>query len=109
LELRLQKCFFGLHDIEYLGYNVSYGKLSVSAKKSRPLQMGQCLRRIRRFAVSPSSTPISFTIFDDLRAPLTDLLRKSQQQKVTLMLACLETFETLNLRLISTPCLLLQV
>jgi hypothetical protein len=33
LELRLQKCLFGLNDIEYLGYNVSYGKLSVSGKK----------------------------------------------------------------------------
>jgi hypothetical protein len=38
---------------------------------------------------------------------LTDLLRKSQPQKVTLTPACLEPFETLQLRLISAACLIL--
>jgi hypothetical protein len=45
--------------------------------------------------------------FSDLTAPLTDLLRNSLLQKVTLTLACLEAFETLKLRLISAPCLIL--
>jgi hypothetical protein len=45
--------------------------------------------------------------FSDLTAPLTDLLRKSQPQRVTVTLACLEAFETLELRLISAPCLIL--
>jgi hypothetical protein len=40
-------------------------------------------------------------------APLTDLPRKSQPRKVTLTLSCLEDFETLKLRLISAPCLIL--
>jgi hypothetical protein len=33
LKLRLKKCFFGLQEIEYLGYTVSAGKISVSTKK----------------------------------------------------------------------------
>jgi hypothetical protein len=33
LKLRLKKCFFGLQDMEYLGYNVSASKISVSTKK----------------------------------------------------------------------------
>jgi hypothetical protein len=45
--------------------------------------------------------------FSDLTAPLTELLRKSQPQKVTLTPACSEAFETLKLRLISAPCLIL--
>jgi hypothetical protein len=45
--------------------------------------------------------------FSDLTAPLTNLLLKSKPQKVTLTPACLEAFETLKLRLISAPCLIL--
>jgi hypothetical protein len=33
LKLRLTKCFFGLHEMEYLGYTVSAGKISVSTQK----------------------------------------------------------------------------
>jgi hypothetical protein len=33
LKLRLTKCFFGLQEMEYLGYIVSAGKISVSTKK----------------------------------------------------------------------------
>jgi hypothetical protein len=52
LKLRLKKCFFGLQEMEYLGYSVSVGKISVPQRKSRPLQTGQCPRRRRRFVVS---------------------------------------------------------
>jgi hypothetical protein len=45
--------------------------------------------------------------FSDLTASLTDLLRKSQPQKVTLTRACLEAFETFKLLLISAPCMIL--
>jgi hypothetical protein len=45
--------------------------------------------------------------FSDLKAPLTDLLRKSQPHKVTLAPSCLEAFETLKLRLISAPRMIL--
>jgi hypothetical protein len=33
LKLRLKKCFFGLQEMEYLGYTVSAGNISVSTKK----------------------------------------------------------------------------
>jgi hypothetical protein len=33
LKLRLKNCFFGLQEMEYMGYIVSAGKLSVSTKK----------------------------------------------------------------------------
>jgi hypothetical protein len=33
LKLRLKKCFFGLQEMEYLGFIVSDGKISVSTKK----------------------------------------------------------------------------
>jgi hypothetical protein len=33
LKLRLRKCFFGLQEMEYMGYTVSAGKISVSTKK----------------------------------------------------------------------------
>jgi hypothetical protein len=45
--------------------------------------------------------------FSDLTASLTDLLRRSKSRKVALRHACLEAFETLKLRLTSTPCLVL--
>jgi hypothetical protein len=32
--LRLNKCFFGLQEMEYLGYIVSARKISVSTKKA---------------------------------------------------------------------------
>jgi hypothetical protein len=60
LKLRLKKCFFDLHEMQYLGYIVSTGKTPFRQRKSRPLQTGQCLRRRRRFAVlcnSATNTP----------------------------------------------------
>jgi hypothetical protein len=33
LKLRLKKCFFGLQEMEYLGYTLSAGKISVPTKK----------------------------------------------------------------------------
>jgi hypothetical protein len=45
--------------------------------------------------------------FRDIFAPLTDLLRESQPQKVMMTPTHLEAFETLKLRLIFAPCLTL--
>jgi hypothetical protein len=102
----------------YLGYTVSARiefeieivcnmvKFRFPQRKSRPLQTGQCLRRRRKFTVSYSSATSMPDLFF-ISATLTDLLRKSQPQKVTLTHVCLEAFETLKLRLISAPCLIL--
>jgi small nuclear ribonucleoprotein (snRNP)-like protein len=111
LKLRLKKCFFGLRpEVEYLGYTVSAGKISVSTKKVEavvdwPVPMTQ--RKVRGFVQSCNFYARFIHHFSDLTAPLTDLPRKSQPQKVKLTHACLEAFETLKLRLISAPCLIL--
>jgi hypothetical protein len=111
LKLRLKKCFFGLQEMEYLGYTISVGKKTVSTTKVGASQTGKCLRWRGRFALSCNSTtctPDLFVIsFSDNTAPRTDLLRKSLPLKVTLTHVCLEAFETLKLRLISAPCLIL--
>jgi hypothetical protein len=110
LKLRLKKCFFGLQEMEYLGYTVSAGKISVSTKKVEavaywPVPTTQ--KEVRSFVQFCNFYATFIHHFSDLTAPLTDSLRKSQPQKVTLAPACLEAFETLKLRLISAPCLIL--
>jgi hypothetical protein len=37
LKLRLEKCFFGFQELDYLGYNVSAGRISVSTKRVEPV------------------------------------------------------------------------
>jgi hypothetical protein len=90
----------------YLGYNVSAGKISVSTKKVEAIAdwpVPTTQKEVRSF-VQFCKFYARFTHhFSDLTAPLTDLLRKSQPQKVTLTPPYLEAFETLKLRLISAP------
>jgi hypothetical protein len=110
LKLCLKKCFFGLQEMEYLGYTVSASKISVSAKKVEavadwPVPTTQ--KEVRSFVQFCDFYARIIHHFNDLTAPLTDLLRNSQPQKVTLTLACLEAFETLKLRLISSSCMIL--
>jgi hypothetical protein len=110
LKLSLKKCFFGLQEMEYLGYTVSVGKISVSTKKVEavtdwPLPKTQ--KEVRSFVQFCNFYARFIHHFSDLTAPLTDLLRKSKPQKVTLTPACLEALETLKLRLISAPCMIL--
>jgi hypothetical protein len=38
LKLRHKKCFFGLHEMEYLGYIVLAGQISVSTKKGEAVE-----------------------------------------------------------------------
>jgi hypothetical protein len=42
LMLRLKKCFFGIQEMEYLGYTVSACKISVSTTKVEAVESGQC-------------------------------------------------------------------
>jgi hypothetical protein len=96
--------------MKYLGYTVYPGKISVSTKKVEavadwPVPTTQ--KEVRSFVQFCSFYARFIHHFSDLTAPLTDLLWKSQPQKVTLTPACLEAFETLKLRLISAPCLIL--
>jgi hypothetical protein len=95
--------------MEYLGYIVSPGKNSVSTKKVKaaaewPVPTTQ--KEVRSFVKICNFYARFIHHFSDLTAPLTDLSRKSQPQKVTLTPAYLEAFETLKLRLISAPCLI---
>jgi hypothetical protein len=110
LKLRLKKCFLGLQGMEYMGYTVSASKISVSTKKVEavanwPVPTTQ--KEVRSFVQFCNLYARFIHHFSDLTAPLTDLLRKSKPQKVTLTPACLEAFDTLKLRLISAPCSIL--
>jgi hypothetical protein len=96
--------------MEYLGYTVSASKILVSTKKVEavanwPLPTTQ--KEVRSFVQFCTFSARFIHNFSDLTAPLTDLLRKSQPQKVALTPACLEALETLKLRLISASCLIL--
>jgi hypothetical protein len=96
--------------MDYLGYIVSDSKISVSTKKVHAvadLPVPKTQKEVRSFVQFCNFYARLIHHFIDLTAPLTDLLRKSQPQKVTRTLACLEAFETLKLRLISAPCLIL--
>jgi hypothetical protein len=96
--------------MEYLGYAVSGGKISVSTKKVEAVAnwaMPTTQKEVRSFVQLCNFYARYIYHYSDLTAPLTDLLRKSQPQKFTLTPACLEAFETLKLRLIFAPCLLI--
>jgi hypothetical protein len=112
LKLRLKKCFFGLHGMEYLGYTVSAGKIYVSTNKVEAVEdwlVPTTQKEVRSFVQFCNFHTRFIHHFNDLTASYTDLMRKSQPQKVTLTLACLEAFETLKLRLISAPCVIRQL
>jgi hypothetical protein len=80
LNLRLKKCFFGLQEMEYLGYRVSAGKISVSTKRVEavadwPVPTPQ--KEVRSFEQFCNLYARFTHHFSDLTAPLTDLMRKS--------------------------------
>jgi hypothetical protein len=71
LKLRLKKCFFGLQEMEYLGYTVSARKISVSTKKVEavadwPVPTTQKEVRSLYYSFS-TSMPDSFIISATLR------------------------------------------
>jgi hypothetical protein len=86
------------------------GKISVSTKKIEAVAIWPVLtmqEEVRSFVQFFNFYAKFIHHFSDLTAPLTDLPRKSKPHKVTLTLVCLEAFETLKLRLISAPRLIL--
>jgi hypothetical protein len=92
LKLRLKKCFFGLQEMEYLGFTVSAGKVSVSSKKVEAVAEWPFLltQKVARSIVQFCSFYAKFILhFSDLASPLTDSLRKSHPHKITLTPACL--------------------
>jgi hypothetical protein len=96
--------------MEYMGYIVSAGKISVSTKKVEAvadLPMPTTHKEVRSFVQFCNFYAILIHHFSDLTAPLADLLLRSLPQKVTPTSAYLEAFETLKLRLISAPCFIL--
>jgi hypothetical protein len=110
LKLRLQKCFFGLQEMEYLGLTMSTRTIFVLTKKVEAVAdwpMPTTQKEVGSFVHFCNFYARFIHHFYDLTTPLTDWILKSQPQKVTLTPPCLEAFETLNLRLISAPCLIL--
>jgi hypothetical protein len=110
LRLRLKKCFFGLQEMEYLGYTVCDRRIFVSTKKEKAVAnspMPTTQNEVRSFVQFYNFYARFIDHFSDLTAKLTELPRKSLPHKVTRTPARLEAFETLKLRLISTPCLIL--
>jgi hypothetical protein len=111
LKLRLKKCFLGLQEMEYLGYTVSVGKVSVSKKKVEAVAewpLPTMHEEDRNSFVQFCNFFARFIHhFSGLTAPLRDLMRKSLPHKVTLTLACSEAFEAFKLQLISAPCSIL--
>jgi hypothetical protein len=96
--------------MEYLGYTVSAGKISVSTKKveavaNKPVPTMH--EEVRIFVQFCNLYARFIHHFSDLTVPLTDLLRKSLPSKITLTPSCLEPFETVKLRLNSVPCVIL--
>jgi hypothetical protein len=80
LKLRLKKRFFGLHEMEYLGYTVSARKISVSTKKVKAVAVWpvpKTHKDVRSFVQTYNLYARFIHHFCDLTAPLTDLLRKS--------------------------------
>jgi hypothetical protein len=80
LKLRLKQCFFGLQEMEYMGYTVFAGKTSVSTKKVEAVADGpvpKTQKEVCSFVQFCNFYARFIHHFSDLTALLTDLLRKS--------------------------------
>jgi DNA-binding LytR/AlgR family response regulator len=76
----LKKCFFGLQEMDYLGYIVSASKISVSTNKVEAVAdwlVPTTQKEIRSLVQFCNFYAKLIHHFSDLKAPLTDLLRKS--------------------------------
>jgi hypothetical protein len=102
--------FFGLREMEYLGYTVYGGKLSVSTKKVEAVKewlVPKTQHEVRTFVQFCSIYAKLIHHFSDMSAPFTYLLRKTHPQKIEMTPICMDAFDILKLRLIFAPCLVL--
>jgi hypothetical protein len=110
LKLRLKKYFFGLQDMEYLSDTVHVDKIHVSTKKFEAvadLPTPTMEKEVCIFVQFCNLYAKFVHHFSDLTAPFTGLLQNPHPHKVTRTLSFVEAFETLMLRLISEPCVIL--
>jgi hypothetical protein len=92
--------------MQYLGYTISGGKLSVSTNKVEAVKewpVPKTQREVYSFVHFFNSYAKLIHNFTDMSAPLTDLLRKSQPHRILMTPTCMEALETLKLRIISAP------
>jgi hypothetical protein len=85
--------------MEYLGFTVSTVKISVSTENVEAVADGlvpTTQKEVRSFVHFCNFYARFIHHFSDLTAPLTDLLRKSQPQKLTLAHGRFEAFEALK-------------
>jgi hypothetical protein len=94
--------------MEYFGYAVSGGEISISAKNVwavKDWQVPTTQKEVRSIMEFCNFSAKFILYFSYLTVSLTDLLRKSPPQiKLTMTFAYLDAFETLKLRLTSAPC-----
>jgi hypothetical protein len=105
LKLCIKMRFFGLREIEYLGYIVSGGKIPYSTQKVNVVRnwlVPTTQREVRNFFAK------FMHYYSNIQVPLTDLPWKLQPHKVTFTPTCLEAFETLKFWLIIASCMFLQ-
>jgi hypothetical protein len=92
LKFRLKRCSFGLHEMEYLGYTVSGGKIFVLTKKLEYVKdwlVPTTKKEVRIFVQFCNFYAKFIHHLSGLSAPWTDLLRKTHPHEVTLNPACL--------------------
>uniref|UniRef100_K7EYA7 Gypsy retrotransposon integrase-like protein 1 n=1 Tax=Pelodiscus sinensis TaxID=13735 RepID=K7EYA7_PELSI len=103
-----KKCKFGRREVSYLGYTVGGGRLKplvdkVSAVRDWPLPTTK--RQIRQFLGLAGYYRRFIADFATLAAPLTDMTRNNQPQKVRWTERGRQAFDTIKRRLVSAPIL----
>ena len=80
LHVRLDKCFFGRRSVDYLGFVVQGGKISMDSKKVQAVQQWPtptCVRDVRGFLGLAGFYRRFVHRFSAIAAPLTDLTKTS--------------------------------
>ncbi|XP_075768775.1 uncharacterized protein LOC142821515 isoform X2 [Pelodiscus sinensis] len=103
-----KKCQFGRAEVSYLGYTVGRGKLKplvdkVQAVREHPTPTTK--RKVRQFLGLAGYYRRFIPNFSSVAAPLTDLTRKGQPERVRWTAACDDAFQELKDRLVRAPVL----